>query len=56
MLATYFPQIVDGLDRPIILDDGTLVSRLAPQMNAELEKLTRGGSEDDEKFQRCNIC
>lgn len=42
MLATYFPQIVDGLDRPIILDDGTLVSRLAPQMNAEFGEINKG--------------
>lgn len=42
MLATYFPQIVDGLDRPIVLDDGTLVSRLAPRMNAEFGEINKG--------------
>ncbi len=42
MLATYFPQIVDGLDRPIVLDDGTLVSRMAQPMDEKLGEINKG--------------
>lgn len=36
ILLQFFPQILSGLDREIILDSGTLVGSLAPGMDAEL--------------------
>lgn len=42
MLSDYMPQIVDGIDRPIVLDDGTLVSRTARLMDAELGEINKG--------------
>lgn len=42
ILAQYLPEIVDGMDRPIVLDDGTLVSKIAPQMDAKLGDINRG--------------
>ena len=42
MLADYLPQLVNGMDRPIVLEDGTLVSRLAPQIDEALGDIQRG--------------
>lgn len=36
LLATYLPQIVGGMARQIVLDNGTLVGELAPAMDAAL--------------------
>jgi hypothetical protein len=36
MLATYLPQIIGGMARDIVLDDGTLVGELAPAMDKAL--------------------
>ena len=42
MLADYFPQILDNLDRPIVLDDGTLVAKTAKKMDDQLGAISRG--------------
>ncbi|MBR5003992.1 MAG: hypothetical protein IKY14_00835 [Erysipelotrichaceae bacterium] len=40
ILADYFPQVLDALmNMGIVLDDGTLVGRLAPAMDIELGKI-----------------
>lgn len=36
MLANYFPQIISGMDRDVILDTGVLVGQLAPEMDTKL--------------------
>lgn len=36
MLANYFPQIISGMDRDVILDTGVLVGQLAPAMDTKL--------------------
>lgn len=36
ILMQFFPQILGGLDRDIILDSGVLVGSLAPGMDTEL--------------------
>lgn len=40
LLARYFPQIIDELNgMELVLDDGTLVGRIAPKMDKELGKI-----------------
>ena len=39
MLATYFPQMIDLMDKDVVLDDGTLVGKIAPKMNRQLAEL-----------------
>lgn len=40
ILADFFPQVLDALmEMNVVLDDGTLVGRLAPKMDKELGKL-----------------
>lgn len=41
ILSEYFPEIVDNMTRNIVLDDGTLVGRLAPEIDEELGRLYR---------------
>ncbi|RGD80342.1 phage tail protein [Thomasclavelia ramosa] len=42
LLSDFIPQIVTKMDRPIVLDDGTLVGRIAPSMDLELGEINRG--------------
>lgn len=42
MLSDFMPQIVEGIDRPIVLDDGTLVARLAPRIDTTLGEINKG--------------
>lgn len=39
LLAGFFPAILEAMERTIVLDDGTLVGRLAPAMDDELGKI-----------------
>lgn len=39
MLADYFPQILSNMDQAVVLDDGTLVGRIAPKMNMRLNDI-----------------
>lgn len=39
ILADFFPMVLEALDMDIVLDDGTLVGRLAPAMDVELGRL-----------------
>jgi phage-related protein len=47
LLVMFFPQILEEAGRDIVLDDGTLVSRLAPKLNLKLKDIRtrneRGG-------------
>lgn len=36
ILVQYFPEIVEKLNRPIVLDDGTIAGHMAPAMDREL--------------------
>lgn len=40
MLADYFPQIMAGMERDLVLDTGALVGELAAPMNQELGKIS----------------
>lgn len=40
VLAAYFPQLLEAFDMDIVLDDGTLVGKIAPAMNIELGKIS----------------
>lgn len=42
LLSDYLPQIVNRIDREIVLEDGTLVGRLAPQIDEELGEINKG--------------
>ncbi|MGB4589498.1 MAG: hypothetical protein WBI17_09750 [Clostridiaceae bacterium] len=42
MLSAYFPQILQGMDRDVVLNDGALIGRLAPAMDAKLGELYKG--------------
>lgn len=42
LLSDYLPQIVNRIDREIVLEDGTLVGRLAPQIDVELGEINKG--------------
>lgn len=39
LLGAFFPKVLRMLDTAIVLDDGTLVGRLAPKMDTELGKI-----------------
>ena len=39
MLAQFFPDALAAMDQVMVLDDGTLVAKTAPKMDAELGKL-----------------
>lgn len=41
ILAEYFPEIIEKLDKDIILDDGMLVGRLAPKMDKKLGDINK---------------
>ena len=46
MLATFFPEILNNLERDIVFPDGVLAARLAPQINiklAEIQEANRRG-------------
>jgi hypothetical protein len=40
MLAKYFPEIIVGMNRGIVLDSGALVAELAPKMDTKLGIIT----------------
>lgn len=40
MLAQFFPEALDAMDQVMVLDDGTLVAKIAPKMDVALGKLT----------------
>ena len=40
MLSKFFPELLDK-DSSIILDDDTLVSKIAPKMDKQLDKLAK---------------
>ena len=39
LLVQFFPDVLAGLDQVMVLDDGTLVAKMAPAMDAALGKL-----------------
>lgn len=39
ILSAFFPQIIDGMDQAVVLDDGTLVGKIAPKMDRELGRI-----------------
>lgn len=41
ILSEYFPEIIDRMEKEIVLDDGTLVGKLAPKIDAELGNINR---------------
>lgn len=41
MLGEFFPKVLEMLNMAIVLDDGTLVGKLAPAMDEELGKILR---------------
>lgn len=41
LLSEFFPEVLDKLDRPIVLDSGELVSATADKMDAALGKILR---------------
>lgn len=41
ILSAYFPEIIDRMEKEIVLDDGTLVGRLAPKIDDELGNINR---------------
>lgn len=41
LLTAYFPELAENMERAIVLDDGTLVGRIAPQINEELGDIIR---------------
>ena len=41
ILNEYFPEIIDRMEKEIVLDDGTLVGKLAPKIDAELGNINR---------------
>lgn len=41
MLADYMPQIVDGIDRPLVLDSGAIVGGIAKNMDSKLGDINR---------------
>lgn len=41
ILAEYFPEIIEKLDKEIVLDDGTLVGKLAPKMDKKLGDINK---------------
>jgi hypothetical protein len=40
IIATYFPQIIEGMDRPICFDPNKAAAAMAIPMNKELGKLS----------------
>lgn len=42
MISDYMEQVVSKIDRPIVLDDGTLARKLAPQMDRLLGDINKG--------------
>lgn len=41
MLARYFPEILDNLEREMVLDDGTLVAKITPKVDKKLGDINR---------------
>ena len=41
ILSEYFPEIIDRMEKEIVLDDGTLVGKLAPKIDTELGNINR---------------
>lgn len=41
MLAQYFPEILDNLEREMVLDDGTLVAKITPKVDKKLGDINR---------------
>lgn len=41
IIAEYFPEIIAMLDRDIVLDDGTLVGKLAPKLDKKLGDINK---------------
>lgn len=39
ILADYFPQFIDSMDRDLVWNDGVVAARLAPAMNKELGRI-----------------
>lgn len=39
LIGTFFPQIIDAMDREFVFDDGVIAARLAPRMDTELGKI-----------------
>jgi hypothetical protein len=40
LLVQFFPDALEAMNQVMVLDDGTLVARMAPAMNVELGKIT----------------
>lgn len=41
LLSEFFPQVLEMMNRPVVLDDGTLVGKLAPAMDEALGEILR---------------
>lgn len=41
LLGEFFPKVLEMLDMAVVLDDGTLVGKLAPKMDEELGRILR---------------
>lgn len=41
LLGEFFPKVLEMLDMTVVLDDGTLVGKLAPKMDEELGRILR---------------
>lgn len=41
MLTQYFPEILDNLEREMVLDDGTLVAKITPKVDKKLGDINR---------------
>jgi hypothetical protein len=39
LLTQFFPDVLSGMDQVMVLDDGTLVAKMAPAMDAELGRI-----------------
>lgn len=44
LLAKFFPEILENLDMDIVLNDGVLVGRLAPKMNAKFGDIAKANA------------
>lgn len=44
ILANYFPQILANINQDVVLNDGTLVGKLTPAINAKLGEIQKGNT------------
>ena len=44
LLSKFFPQVLSGMEKSVVLDSGALVGRLAPQMNVKFADIERANA------------